>query len=200
MAVIFSWALLDTLFIWLPILRPRLFLFFFLAVVSLSCSHFPSTEGTQPRTSSLRTTLPVISRAVNISWTLPLPGWNGNNNHTNSSVSQLWFSDSHCSPSHSQHTQVKTLSFFGDLVLNIAQKSMKRLSFSFFGKTPGLYYQYVSVVHRRHRQLMQGKNNEISNYLVEQSSAKLCFGLSQCSCEGVGANCHCYCRFNFLTT
>lgn len=57
-----------------------------LSVVFLSCFQCPSQEGTQPWTSGLRTALPVISTAVNIFWTLPLPGWNGNKSHPNNSV------------------------------------------------------------------------------------------------------------------
>lgn len=70
--LIFSWALLDTLFVWLSIwglLLP------FHCVVSLSNSRSHIGERTQLQPSSLQSTLPVIWAAVNIFWTSSFPGW-----------------------------------------------------------------------------------------------------------------------------
>lgn len=82
MAVIFSWAVSDTSFAWLSVSRLLLSRFFCLSGFNIMLFFLPG-QGTQPHTSSFKTTALVIFVAVNISWTSPFPGCNSPDSHTN---------------------------------------------------------------------------------------------------------------------
>lgn len=119
MAIIFSRVVVDTLFIWWCVLRlpsfhpssppwPSLGLLF---------SYHASSVRRRRGHNLGPPALPVISTAVNIFWTSPFPGWNGNKSHPNNSVPlfpRLWLQLPHLV---STQDRLKQLIFLRDLVL-----------------------------------------------------------------------------------